>query len=156
MDSNDWLRLKQIFNTVLDRKPEERSSFIEKACRDEPELRREIEDLLASHEESKHFMELPSSGGFLQEVEVEHMASTRVGQYLLKQVISSGGMGTVYAGTYTPNDTPVAVKVLDPVKALKDLHRDRFHPGFDGGRGRLFAKQAHPLPEPAWDLHRPG
>jgi len=46
--------------------------------------------------------------------------------YRLDRALGEGGLAIVYAGVYTPNDTPVAVKVLDPVQALRDLHRQRF------------------------------
>jgi len=46
--------------------------------------------------------------------------------YRLLAPLGEGGLATVYRGVYTPNDTPVAVKVLDPLKALRDLHRQRF------------------------------
>ncbi len=46
--------------------------------------------------------------------------------YELLTEIGEGGVGNVYSGTYLPNGTPVAVKVLDPVQALRDLFRDRF------------------------------
>ena len=46
--------------------------------------------------------------------------------YQLEEELGSGGMGTVFRGTYTPNGTPVAVKVLDPVQALRPEFLDRF------------------------------
>ena len=46
--------------------------------------------------------------------------------YRLDREIGEGGVGNVFSGTYEPNGTRVAVKVLDPVQALRDLFRDRF------------------------------
>jgi serine/threonine protein kinase len=47
-------------------------------------------------------------------------------EYRLDDVAGVGGMGAVYRGTYLPNGAPVAVKVLDPVQALRADFRDRF------------------------------
>ena len=46
--------------------------------------------------------------------------------YELSREIGEGGVGNVFSGVYVPNTTPVAVKVLDPVQALRELFRDRF------------------------------
>ncbi len=47
--------------------------------------------------------------------------------YRLESWVGEGGMANVYAATYLPNGTPVAVKVLDPVQALRPDYRDRFY-----------------------------
>ena len=46
--------------------------------------------------------------------------------YHLEAEVGEGGSGTVYRGTYTPNGAPVAVKVLDPVQALRPDFLARF------------------------------
>ncbi len=54
------------------------------------------------------------------------MESQPFADYHLDDVAGTGGMGTVYRATYRPNGAPVALKVLDPVHALRDDYRDRF------------------------------
>lgn len=46
--------------------------------------------------------------------------------YRLESVLGEGGTSVVYAGTYLENGAPVAVKVLDPILALKEGWIDRF------------------------------
>ncbi|MFV1958098.1 MAG: serine/threonine-protein kinase [Planctomycetota bacterium] len=46
--------------------------------------------------------------------------------YHVGGLLGEGGVAAVYAGTYTPNGSPVAIKVMDPVLALRDDFRDRF------------------------------
>lgn len=46
--------------------------------------------------------------------------------YRLERVLGEGGTSVVYAGTYLENGAPVAVKVLDPILALKAGWIDRF------------------------------
>ncbi|MDA1196149.1 MAG: serine/threonine-protein kinase, partial [Planctomycetota bacterium] len=47
-------------------------------------------------------------------------------QYRLESELGEGGSSTVYRGTYRPNGSPVAVKVLDPVHALRPTFLQRF------------------------------
>ncbi len=73
--------------------------------------------------------------------------------YELHYALGEGGSSVVYAGVYLPNGAPVALKVLDPVQALRADFLERFkheaqmlisldHPhvvagyecGFEGGR----------------------
>ena len=46
--------------------------------------------------------------------------------YRLESELGEGGTSVVYAGTYVENGAPVAVKVLDPILALKEGWVDRF------------------------------
>jgi serine/threonine protein kinase len=46
--------------------------------------------------------------------------------YRLEAVLGDGGSSTVYRARYVPNGTPVAVKVLDPVQALRPAFLERF------------------------------
>jgi hypothetical protein len=46
MDPKRWERIEQLYNQALDRRPEERSSFLAEACRGDEEVRREVESLL--------------------------------------------------------------------------------------------------------------
>ena len=46
--------------------------------------------------------------------------------YRLERVIGEGGTSMVYGGVYLENNAPVAVKVLDPVYALREDWRARF------------------------------
>ncbi len=112
MDTDRWLRIKEIFRTVLEREPGERQAFLDEACRDDPDLRAEVQTLLDSHEESDDFMELPTGAGLLASAPGERLASTRIGQYHLQKIISSGGMGAVYEAIQESPRRTVAIKVL--------------------------------------------
>ncbi|MEZ4647738.1 MAG: serine/threonine-protein kinase [Candidatus Eisenbacteria bacterium] len=48
MDPETWQRIETVFFQALDRPEDERGAFLVEACRDEPELRREVEDMLAA------------------------------------------------------------------------------------------------------------
>src|ERR1051326_327864 len=56
MTPERWQQVKDIFNSAIAYAPEERSSFISRACSGDEELRSEVESLIASHEQSGNFI----------------------------------------------------------------------------------------------------
>lgn len=48
MAENNWIRIKDIVDEAIRRKPEERSAYLEGACGDDAEVRREVESLSKS------------------------------------------------------------------------------------------------------------
>jgi hypothetical protein len=62
---NDPRRLESLFHeALLKTSPQERADYLEKVCGDSPELRAEIESLLAAHEQPDRAPLLPLSGTF--------------------------------------------------------------------------------------------
>ena len=92
-----WLRVKDVFQGALIRPAHERAAFLDEACAADAELRREVESLLASHEEAGRFLSEPAPlGAALAESGASSAPRTRVGPYRVLDVIAHGGMGTVY------------------------------------------------------------
>ena len=60
MTPERWQQVKEIFNSAITHRPEERSSFISQACSGDEELRSEVESLIASHEQSGSFIDQPA------------------------------------------------------------------------------------------------
>ena len=55
-----WQKVKKVLAAALEREPEERAAYLDQACV-EPLLRREVESLIAAHEQGKsNFMEHPA------------------------------------------------------------------------------------------------
>lgn len=52
MTDSPWENLKEIFHAALELSPHERSAYLERVSNDDPELRRAVESLIKSHEES--------------------------------------------------------------------------------------------------------
>ena len=118
MDAEYWNKLENLMAEALEKDESERSSFLEKACGDDLELRAELHQMLAAHETGfalamenmllvKDDFELPSP---------EDMLGTRVGCYLIKEVLGVGGMGTVYLASRDDEhfEQDVALKVIRP------------------------------------------
>jgi eukaryotic-like serine/threonine-protein kinase len=138
MESQRWHRRKELFQLALQQPEEARAQYLESACEGDEELRREVEALLSSLDEAESFLELPTHIGLLPEALDEKLISTRIGGYLLKRVISHGGMGTVYEALQENPEREVAIKVLRDGIASRDAMR-RFE-----YESRILARLTHP------------
>ena len=59
LGAEDWLRLKEVFEGARALPTESRPAYLAAACHDNPALRLEVEQLLASHERATTFLERP-------------------------------------------------------------------------------------------------
>ena len=59
MTREEWQRVKEILHTALDVPAADRAGYLDKACNGDTGLRREVESLIASHEEAGTFIEEP-------------------------------------------------------------------------------------------------
>ena len=57
MNPEIWRRVEELFHAALERAPEERSGFLDEACRNDADLRQQVEQLLANDLEAKSFLE---------------------------------------------------------------------------------------------------
>lgn len=92
-------KLKEIFHSAQQLRPNERLKFLGRACGNDVELRREIDALLKSSQEADGFMIGPPAqlaaevfGG----AELPADTGRMIGRYKLLERIGSGGMGEVY------------------------------------------------------------
>src|SRR5262252_2279104 len=60
MDAIRWGQIKEIYARALDLSREERESFLAEACAGASDLRREVETLLAAHEDAGTFLQAPA------------------------------------------------------------------------------------------------
>jgi hypothetical protein len=51
-----WKRIESRYHSALERPPENRQAFLDNACSQEPDLRREVESLLARADEAGSFL----------------------------------------------------------------------------------------------------
>ncbi len=105
--------VKSVFGRALEiDDPARRAAFLAAACADAPDLRGEVEQLLAAHAGAGGFMGRPVSATGGYEVRTEG-PGTKVGPYKLLQEIGEGGMGTVFmAEQEEPVRRMVALKII--------------------------------------------
>ncbi len=142
MDSQRWRQIDAVFGAALDRAPEERTAFLDQACRDDPDLRREVEALLGSENELGDFLDAPVAGfEATAEAGTTSRAGESIGPYRIEREIARGGMGTVYLAVRADDEYQrrVAIKVLRRGMRSEDLIR-RFH-----SERQILANLDHPV-----------
>ena len=115
MNAERWQRVKQLLEEAIALDAGERSSFLDRICDGDSELRREVESLLFSHEQAgRGFLETPAVDLKSAVSAAPARPGRRVGAYQIVEEIGHGGMGKVYRavradGQYTKE---VAVKLV--------------------------------------------
>src|SRR5205085_12401813 len=94
-----WQQIKSVFQAAAELESSQRAAYLAQICAGQPELRQEVEALLASSDEAGDFIEEPAlqqSAAALAGVASDTAIGRRVGAYRVTGEIGSGGMGTVY------------------------------------------------------------
>ena len=129
-----WRHVKGLFAEAADRSADERGRFLDQACTGDESLRREVEALLAAHDDADEVFEHGpaaasafASAGVTLPLTYERLApGRRIGPYEILDAIGSGGMGDVYRARDTRLHRDVALKVLPPALVAHPARRARF------------------------------
>ena len=100
-----WHEIKDQLDAILNLAPEQRPAYLDRISAADPELRQELESLIASHEQAgTDFLNVPppqaaadpSAPNNLNPDHREPMIGRRLGTYEIVEQIGAGGMGEVY------------------------------------------------------------
>ncbi len=126
MGQQHWEKINNIVDTALELEKEERKRYINKECKDDPELKSEVTRLLESIQESEAEEFLEGKESYPQNLvselsktfEKSETSSSLVGQnidnFKILEVVGHGGMGSVFLAERADKayDQTVAIKVL--------------------------------------------
>jgi eukaryotic-like serine/threonine-protein kinase len=110
-----WGQIKELFALALEQDPEERSSFLRRACAGDDSLRNEIESLLSSFDGAATFLEDCPAADLLS-APAPGMTGRKIGAYRIVREIGQGGMAVVYLGERDDQNyrKQVAIKMVKP------------------------------------------
>lgn len=115
----------------MERLPGERAAFLAQACATDPDLRREVESLLAHEGQADWLLESPvwkqaGPGEITSPARPAMAAGSNFGVFRIVKLLGAGGMGEVYRATDTSLGRDVALKILSPEVASDPSRRARF------------------------------
>jgi len=93
--SERWREIERTFAALTPLPPEERKAYLDRTCADDPEMRREVESLLAFDEPADADLSQILEGAAASFVDGSSLLGRRFGPYLATAVLGSGGMGAV-------------------------------------------------------------
>ena len=127
MNSERWQQIDNLLQCALAQPPGQRSVFLAQACSGDDSLRREVESLIASHDQSGNLLEIPLSqiaADLFVESQPQSAVGHTIGPYKVLDRLGTGGMGEVYLAQDPRLGRKIALKLL-PVYFTKDT--DRLH-----------------------------
>ena len=110
-----WQQIQDLFHAVLERPPQDRTGFLDEACRGDAELRREVAWLISAHQTPDHFIDSPGYVAARDVLADHHFEpGEMLAHYRIQTALGSGGMGEVYLAEDTKLNRKVALKILPP------------------------------------------
>ncbi|MBZ5527106.1 MAG: serine/threonine-protein kinase [Acidobacteriia bacterium] len=118
MTPEKWEQISEVLEKALSLEGTQREQYLHEACIGDSELRREVESLLAAHQEAgSQFLNvaMATADGIAENIQRAGVcAGRRIGPYLVVDEIGHGGMGEVFAAVRADGqyEKKVALKLV--------------------------------------------
>src|SRR4026209_771444 len=129
MKAERWENAIDLFQSALERAPEERAAFLDETCHDDEGMRREVESLLTSHKRAGNFIEVPAfkvAPEMAPNESAGALIGKLIGHYRIESLIGVGGMGEVYLARDEGLGRKAALKLLPDSLTTVETQLDRF------------------------------
>ncbi len=115
MTPERWRRVRELLDEAIERPAATRAAFLAQAAAGDPDLRAEVDSLLASYDESEDFLAEPPArlGEVLGTGAGESLEGAGVGPYRLLTLLRAEGASPVYSAV-APGGGRVAIKLVPP------------------------------------------
>ncbi len=113
MNSERWRQIEQLYHEAADLEPPRRHNYLADACREDADLRREVESLLAQSGATCALVDQTAwaAADEMALAQATLQAGTSLGSYQILGLLGTGGMGEVYSALDTRLGRRVAVKI---------------------------------------------
>ncbi|HEY3135129.1 MAG TPA: protein kinase [Blastocatellia bacterium] len=130
MTPERYRQIGELYHAALEVDAAERPAFLARACAGDEELRRDVDSLIVSHEQSEDFIAAPAlsvAAEMLATRQTDALEGQMIGRYRVHSLIGAGGMGRVHLAEDTALSRRVALKLL-PEHFTNDKNQlQRFH-----------------------------
>jgi serine/threonine-protein kinase len=112
-----WREIERLYHAALERRGDERATFLAEACAGDQVMRREVEALLTQPVSELGFLKpgaVTISASLLNEAKVGDLVGQRIGPYEVLAFEGAGGMAEVYRARHTVLERVDAIKILPP------------------------------------------
>ena len=124
MTPERWAQIEALFHRAAECDLEQRTSLLDVVCRNDPDLRREVEELLSSDRSGKDHVKSAVSEGL--NTFTFSLAGEVVSHYRILNGLGVGGMGLVYCAEDLKLGRRVAIKFLPEESAREPAALARF------------------------------